>query len=169
MASLGHVMVGVAAWRVAHQRLGAGPPGWAGPAGWAALSLLPDLDVLAFRFGIPYGAPFGHRGATHSLAFAALLGLAVLAWTRRWPVAALAAAVVASHPLLDMLTDGGLGVALWWPASPRRVFFPWTPLPVAPIGAGMLSPRGLLVVAVELVAFAPLVWAAFRLTRSRPS
>ena len=33
---------------------------WAG----VALSILPDLDVLAFRFGIPYAAPFGHRGAT---------------------------------------------------------------------------------------------------------
>jgi hypothetical protein len=27
-----------------------------------SLAMLPDIDVLAFRFGIPYGAVFGHRG-----------------------------------------------------------------------------------------------------------
>jgi inner membrane protein len=163
VASLGHALVGVAAWQVARRRLGAGPSGWAGALGWAALALVPDLDVVAFRFGIPYAAPFGHRGATHSLAFAALLGLVVLAWTRRWSVGLLAAAVVASHPLLDMLTDGGQGVALWWPLSSARLFFPVRPLPVAPIGTRLASWRGARVLAVEAVVFAPLVWLASRL------
>lgn len=36
-------------------------------------SVLPDLDVLAFRFGIPYAAEFGHRGVSHSLALARYL------------------------------------------------------------------------------------------------
>ncbi|KFB98094.1 putative membrane-bound metal-dependent hydrolase [Trabulsiella guamensis ATCC 49490] len=35
-----------------------------------ALSMLPDADVLAFKFGIAYGNIFGHRGFTHSLLFA---------------------------------------------------------------------------------------------------
>jgi inner membrane protein len=34
-------------------------------------SILPDLDVLTFNFGIPYSHPFGHRGFTHSIVFAA--------------------------------------------------------------------------------------------------
>ena len=34
---------------------------------FSALSLAPDLDVIAFRFGIPYSAPFGHRGAAQSI------------------------------------------------------------------------------------------------------
>lgn len=34
------------------------------------LAILPDIDVLAFRYGIPYGAFLGHRGFSHSLAFA---------------------------------------------------------------------------------------------------
>ncbi|MEO6022039.1 MAG: metal-dependent hydrolase [Burkholderiales bacterium] len=37
-------------------------------------TLLPDLDVIAFHFGVPYDSPFGHRGFTHSFAFAALIG-----------------------------------------------------------------------------------------------
>ena len=43
------------------------------------------------------------------------------------------------------------------------------PLPVAPIGAGMLSPRGLYVVAVEFIAFLPFwayaLWPRRRATR----
>lgn len=36
------------------------------------LSVLPDLDVLTFRLGIPYGRMLGHRGFSHSLACACL-------------------------------------------------------------------------------------------------
>ena len=39
-----------------------------------AASVVPDLDVIALRFGIPYGDAFGHRGATHSIAFAVAMG-----------------------------------------------------------------------------------------------
>jgi inner membrane protein len=44
-----------------------------------ASSVLPDIDVIGFRFGIHYGDFWGHRGFTHSLAFAAFLA-AVLAF-----------------------------------------------------------------------------------------
>ena len=40
---------------------------------FSALSLAPDLDVIAFRLGIPYSAPFGHRGAAHSILVALVL------------------------------------------------------------------------------------------------
>jgi inner membrane protein len=70
------------------------------------------------------------------------------------------ALVLASHGLLDTLTDGGLGVALLWPFTTRRWFAPWRPLPVAPIGARLFAPVGLHVLLVELVCFAPLfAWA----------
>ena len=39
-----------------------------------------------------------------------------------------------SHGLLDMLTNGGLGVALFVPMSNERYFFPWRPITVSPIG-----------------------------------
>lgn len=90
-------------------------------------AILPDADVLAFRFGIPYASAFGRRGASHSLLFAALLGFAALA-AAKYLRASRAAALVfvllsaTSHGLLDMLTTGGLGVALLWPASEARFF-----------------------------------------------
>ena len=86
------------------------------------VSVLPDLDVLAFRFGIPYADSFGHRGASHSLALAVLLGLiATLAAPHLRATRGLAFVFVAfsaaSHGFLDMLTNGGHGVALFLPAS----------------------------------------------------
>jgi inner membrane protein len=67
------------------------------------------------------------------------------------------AIVVATHGVLDAMTDGGKGVALLWPFSVQRFFLPWRPIPVAPIGVGMVSARGLYVALVEVVEFAPLV------------
>lgn len=174
MASLGHVLLGFAAARVERRR---GRPLLesfiASLVLWAGLSLLPDLDVIGFRFGVVYADPWGHRGATHSLVFAALAALVVAGVGRLrrapfWPTLALAFAVVASHPLLDALTDGGLGVALGWPFTLRRFFAPWTPLPVAPIGKGLWSARGLYVLGVELLVFSPcLAWAL--LARGKPA
>lgn len=167
MASLGHVVLGMAAARIDAR--------WHPPRrsivfamiGFATLSLAPDLDVIAFRFGVPYTAPHGHRGSSHSLMFALMLApvLALLLRShhmRFWPTTALCFAVLASHGLLDMLTDGGEGVALLWPFVDERYFFPWRPLPVAPIGRGMLSARGLHVLVTELLWFLPpLAWAVW--------
>ncbi|UUZ53762.1 metal-dependent hydrolase [Massilia sp. H-1] len=50
-----------------------------------AASILPDLDVIGFRLGISYGQELGHRGVSHALVFALLLGLIALAmapWLR---------------------------------------------------------------------------------------
>jgi len=40
-------------------------------------AVLPDADVLAFVFGIPYGHVLGHRGITHSILFSLILALLV--------------------------------------------------------------------------------------------
>jgi len=40
----------------------------------AVCSVIPDADVLGFKLGISYGDPFGHRGASHSILFALVLG-----------------------------------------------------------------------------------------------
>src|SRR5882762_5840577 len=50
-----------------------------------AASVLPDLDVLAFRLGVPYGSALGHRGLTNSLVFAVLVALLGLAFIGSWP------------------------------------------------------------------------------------
>jgi inner membrane protein len=122
----------------------------------ALCAVLPDADVAAFFFGVPYGDMFGHRGLTHSLAFALAVGLAVV-WLcfrespNRTSLVLFFFAATASHPLLDMLTDGGLGVALLAPFDNRRFFFPFRPVEVSPIGPGFFGPRGLTVVASELL------------------
>lgn len=124
-------------------------------AGMAA-SVLPDADVVAFAFGIPYEHAFGHRGASHSLAFALAIGVfgALIApWLRsgRWRACLWLSLWTASHPLLDMLTNGGLGMALLWPWSEARLFAPWRPIQVSPIGAGFFSARGLAVLWSEFL------------------
>ncbi|NBD12590.1 metal-dependent hydrolase [Corallococcus silvisoli] len=160
MASIGHVAVGMALGRF---ETGTGVP-WrrrvAVMGFLSLLALLPDADVVAFALRIPYAATWGHRGASHSWVFAVGVALVVAALARwrgasatRWGWLALAA--VGSHGILDTLTDGGLGAALFWPFSHARVFAPVRPLPVAPIGAGMLSARGLYVSGVEFLAFLP--------------
>ncbi len=166
MASIGHVAVGMLAGR-----LYTGRRAWAAMLGFSALSLAPDLDVIGFRLGIPYADPLGHRGASHALFTALLLGLALagVAAFRGAPfrrLAVFAVAVLASHGLLDAATDGGLGAALLWPFSDARIFWPVTPLPVAPIGRGMLSARGLEVLCIETLWFAPMFYGALR--RPRP-
>lgn len=138
----------------------------------AALAMLPDADVIGFAFGVDYADPWGHRGATHSLVFAGLTaaGLA-LVWRHArsmWAFAFLTLAM-ASHGLLDTLTDGGLGAALWWPWDDARIFAPVTPIRVSPIGADFFSARGMETLLSELrwiwlpcAALALLGWAARR-------
>ncbi|MBH1705666.1 metal-dependent hydrolase [Stenotrophomonas maltophilia] len=56
----------------------------------------------------------------------------------------------ASHPLLDAMTSGGLGVALAWPWSEQRFFAPWRPIRVSPFAPQFFSARGLATVMSEL-------------------
>jgi len=163
MASVGHIAVGLAAARVYTGRMTPRRPSGHAMLFWSALSMLPDADVVGFSLGVRYADEWGHRGATHSLVFAAAVGIVTGLLARRFHAPALrtfiaATLVVASHGLLDTLTDGGLGCALFWPFDQTRYFAPWRPIPVAPIGLGYLSARGLSVAFTELVIFAPLVW-----------
>lgn len=110
----------------------------------AACSVIPDLDVIGFHFGIRYEGFWGHRGFAHSLVFAALLALIIVALGFRHGVTGMHAFTVwlyfflatGSHGLLDAMTDGGLGVAFFSPFNNRRYFLPWTPIRVSPIGVG---------------------------------
>jgi inner membrane protein len=117
-----------------------------GPRFWISLlvlSLIPDLDVLAFQLGIAYSHPLGHRGFFHSLSFALMLGIVFALVFRRGHRAvprdlgrlALVFFIVAAlHPLLDAMTNGGLGIGLFIPFDNRRYFLPWTPIVVSPLG-----------------------------------
>jgi inner membrane protein len=67
------------------------------------------------------------------------------------PEAIAVLAAMASHGLLDALTDGGLGVALFAPIHGTRYFFPFQPIRVSPIGdRRFFSERGAEVVGSEL-------------------
>ena len=115
-----------------------------------ACSALPDLDVVGFAVGIRYGDLLGHRGLSHSLLFALVVGFAgatvVLPWAIRfsrrwWRMGAFFALLTASHGLLDAMTNGGLGIAFFSPFDSARYFLPFRPLTVAPIGVGAMFSR----------------------------
>jgi inner membrane protein len=172
VASIGHVAIGLAtARRLGTPRvsLKALLPAM---AFWSALALLPDADVIGFSLGVRYGDEWGHRGATHSLAFGVLVGLLVglcapLVKAPRLRTTLFAAAVVVSHPLLDVLTTGGRGCALLWPFDLTRYFAPLRIIPVAPIGAAFFSARGLAVAMVEVILFLPFLLYALWPRRTR--
>ncbi|MGH7875726.1 MAG: metal-dependent hydrolase [Candidatus Binatia bacterium] len=89
------------------------------PLAAAAASVLPDLDVIGYCLGTPYGHPFGHRGFTHSLAFGILLGLVAIPFAARLAAAPhmvffLIALSAISRGILDAMTSGGLGIAFLW-------------------------------------------------------
>lgn len=121
--------------------------------------ILPDADVFFMRW-IPYDSLFGHRGFTHSLCFAIILGLAGIAICRKdiplfrdnkLLLAVYFSLLTASHGVLDALTNGGLGVAFFSPFSNHRYFFPVRPIPVSPIGPWFFSLGGMKVLLFETV------------------
>jgi inner membrane protein len=129
----------------------------------AACAVAPDLDVIGFRYGIEYGDFLGHRGLTHSIPFAAAVASAVVGLSFRNGVPGLSRRMLwlylflamASHGLLDALTDGGLGIALFAPFDNSRYFFPVRPIQVSPIGIRrFFHTGGLGVLASEI----PWVW-----------
>lgn len=120
-------------------------------------SILPDFDSLAFKFGIPYSSQWGHRGFTHSITFAIFVAVMAMCFSRQlkskiWLVGLLSFFATVSHPLLDMCTNGGLGVALYWPYSNERVFFDFRPIAVSPIGISrFFTERGFTVIKSEFL------------------
>ncbi|WP_150045981.1 metal-dependent hydrolase [Methylomonas rhizoryzae] len=119
-------------------------------------AMLPDLDVLAFRLGIAYQNDFGHRGFSHSPAFALTVAAVGALLTKFLRVPAkrafwFLAAATLSHGVLDAFTNGGFGIAFLWPFSGERFFAPVRPIAVSPLSLSrFLSERGLSVLASEV-------------------
>ncbi|MCL4131465.1 UNVERIFIED_CONTAM: hypothetical protein GTU68_035463 [Idotea baltica] len=107
----------------------------------AISAALPDIDVITFSFGIPYGSMWGHRGFTHSIFFAVIwsgfvaLILRNIGWkiSFYWTMGFLFLCT-ASHGVLDAMTTGGKGVAFFAPWDTERYFLPWRWIKVSPIG-----------------------------------
>ncbi len=119
-------------------------------------SFAPDLDVLAFKYGVSYSSEWGHRGWTHSVTFAFFLGL-LASWivqrSFRWNKLTWWLIIsTLSHPILDMMTNGGRGCALGWPLWKERIFLPFRPIQVSPLSvADFFTPWGLSVLASEVI------------------
>ena len=137
----------------------------------ATCSVIPDLDAIGYWMGVPYEHFAGHRGITHSLAFAAVVGGLVVATCFRgeeWKAARFRLFVYlflagASHGILDAMTNGGLGVALFAPFDSARYFLPFRPIEVSPISiSGFLTPRGVEILANEVMW----VWLPFAILAS---
>lgn len=110
-------------------------------------AVLPDADVVHSALGIPKDHILGHRGISHSLGFSILVGLMAASIgpvlrVSRWRAFLIVGLASLSHPLADMLTDGGRGIALFWPVSDMRIFFPFRPIEVSPISVSRFFDRG---------------------------
>ncbi|CAN5334962.1 metal-dependent hydrolase [soil metagenome] len=146
-------------------------------------AIIPDFDAIGFKLGVAYESFWGHRGFTHSFVFAALLAAVVVVifyrsilpnqkhWWLLWLYFFIA---TATHPILDAMTTGGLGVAFFAPFDNTRYFLPWRPIQVSPIGiAEFFGERGMRVIKSELVwVFLPsllFISVMYLLKRKKPS
>ena len=101
------------------------------------LTILPDIDVVGYRLGIPYLHIFGHRGFTHSIIFAVIISYMV-GWfvfknsnLKLIPIWLYFFFSTVSHGMLDALTNGGYGIAFFSPFSNERFFFNSQPIEVS--------------------------------------
>ena len=123
-----------------------------------AMAMFPDADLIARQFGVPHTHDFGHRGATHTLAFALAVGALgvlaakALAASRRACFGFLFVSCL-SHPLADMLTDGGKGMMLFWPVLRERFVWPMRPVEVSPVGLRAIASG-----AIDDILLSELMW-----------
>jgi len=128
----------------------------------AFCSLIPDIDLIGYSYGIKYGDMLGHRGFTHSLSFAFLLSILVVgaafhalprfskAW---WQLVGYFFLATASHGVLDAMTDRGLGTGFFIPFDDSRYFLFWRPLHASPLRiARFFSEQGVHIITGELLS-----------------
>ncbi len=117
-------------------------------------TILPDFDVIGFKFGISYLHPLGHRGFTHSMVFAILWAIILVFTVGKknkliWFLVIFLSTL--SHGILDAMTSGGKGVGFLIPFNDNRFFFPFRGIKVSPIGVSeFLSEWGLQVIFSEI-------------------
>ena len=123
-------------------------------------TILPDFDVIGFKFGIAYESFWGHRGFTHSFLFALMSALLItlISYQKGFSLREKTILVLyffictSSHSILDAMTSGGHGVALFSPWDDKRIFFDFRPIKVSPIGVkNFFSKWGLEVIKSEAI------------------
>jgi len=103
-----------------------------------AASILPDMDILTFYLGVPLSHEFGHRGFSHSILFAAIAALIGSYFLKKFRISSTTSFIflflsILSHGCLDAITNGGHGIAFFWPWSTARYFMPYRFIQVSPI------------------------------------
>ncbi len=121
-------------------------------------TILPDADVIGFKYGVEYTSFWGHRGFSHSIVFA--IGISLVLTFIFYFKAGIRSKVTSfiyltictiSHGVLDAMTSGGRGVAFFSPFNNNRYFLPWRPIKVSPIGVErFFSEWGLKVILSEV-------------------
>ena len=104
-------------------------------------SMLPDLDVIGFEFGLQWESMWSHRGFTHSFFFAGVWAMLLIfiyhrkkAKQVKYQLGSYYFVTTASHGLLDAMTNGGNGITFFAPFSAERYFLPWEVIQVSPLG-----------------------------------
>lgn len=122
-------------------------------------SIIPDADVLGFKYGVAYESLWGHRGMTHSILFGLIFGLLIM-FVFHWKSISKHKTILAiyysictvSHGILDGMTTGGMGVAYFSPFDTERYFLPFRKIMVSPLGASrFFSDWGLAVIKSEMM------------------
>lgn len=159
MASIGHLAVGAALGALYSRKTGSNPRTTI--LTFAALAVGPDLDLVTGAFGVPPDTPFAHRGITHSLLFAFAVAVLAGIWARRWGrglmTGGVALAAVASHGLLDTMSQLGAGPMLLWPFTSQSYGFIWRPIPGVLSSSHYLTLEAIPTLAAETLIFLPLL------------
>jgi inner membrane protein len=117
-------------------------------------SILPDFDVLAFKLGVAYEHPLGHRGFTHSILFAVVWAYILMKLfgneaKKIWFLVIFLSTI--SHGVLDAMTDGGKGVGFFIPFINDRFFLPLRVIKISPVGyKQFFSDWGIQVISSEI-------------------
>jgi len=167
MASITHLAAGTLCGAIYSRKTDAEPI--SSMAVFAALALSPDLDFLAARFGSD-GTPLEHRVMTHALPFALVIGAAIGWGGRRRRVAGvLGALALASHGLLDAMTNNAPAPQLLWPFLRVPIQLPWHPIPGTQSYQEYFTLAGVHVVLSEALVCLPfvlaIVWVFLRKSR----
>lgn len=160
MASIGHLAVGAAVGALYSRKTGSNPKSTI--IAFAGLALAPDLDLLSGLWGALPNTPESHRGITHSLMFALGVGTLAVAFfrgtlTRRLLGGAFVFAALASHGLLDTMSELGNGPMLLWPFTTVSYESIWRPIPGVLNASHYLTLQAVPTLLVETAIFLPLI------------
>jgi hypothetical protein len=154
MASIGHIAVGMAAGRLLQTRIDPSVNARRWMVALALLSLVPDLDVIGFWLGIEYEDPFGHRGATHSIAFAVIAGLIGAALAKPLKMKPLPLGLLLGGVMLGVAAGAAIAVGVTNMADSGRVAAQIPPMDSSEV------PRAIPAAGQVALSFAPMVKSA---------